>query len=178
MTYRKRDRSVKERICQAMISLVNTSDKPYDEITIQEIVDEAGVCRNSFYRNYSSKNDIFIQRFQEVAVESGELLQSLSGDFMHNVFYSFFETARLNRDFLLSFYRAVPKVYFDTFTRVILQSNTTGQLKDMSAEKYYKAACKSWITVGMLTEWMNRDCDTPIETVITWFEDWCKGMIE
>lgn len=177
MTYRKRKASVKEMICQAMIKLVSSGKKPYDELTIQEIVDEAGVCRNSFYRNYSSKNEIFIEKFKEISVQSGELMETLEGEFISKVLYSFFMTARKNREFLLSFYKAVPQVYFETFVKVILQSNANVKPKDLPADKYYKYACKGWITVGMLTEWMKRNCDVPIENVIIWFEDWCKGLL-
>ena len=178
MPYRKRETSAKERICEALIRLVAKDQKPYDEITIQEIVEEAGVCRNSFYRNYQSKNDIFTEKFLEISIQSGKLLETLEGDFVQNIFYSFFETSRRNRDFLLSFYKASPRIYFETFTGTILQSNTSRRPEDLPPEKYYRYASRAWITVGILTEWISRDCDTPIEDIISWFREWCTGLID
>ena len=106
MPYKKRDKTVKERIYLALIRLISSDRKPYDQLTIQEIVDEAGVCRNSFYRNFLSKDDIFTDKFQEVAIQSGKIMKSLHGDFLSDMIFSFFETARLNKEFLLCFYQA------------------------------------------------------------------------
>ena len=177
MPYKKREISVKERICQALIRLVSSDAKPYDQITIQEIVDEAGVCRNSFYRNFKSKNDIFTEKFQEVAIESGEIMRQLDGDFYHKIICSFFETARRNKEFLLCFYKADPKTYFDIFTGTILRSNTNGDPDNVPAEKYYRYAARAWLGTGILTEWMKRDCDVPMDEIIEWFEQYSSSLM-
>lgn len=177
MTYGKRGASAKERICDALIKLVNDDQKPYDQLTIQDIVDAAGVCRNSFYRNFDSKDEVFLYKFQEVAIQSGKILEKLEGEKMTIIFISFFETARLNREFLLSFYKAVPNVYFDTFVTTILKSNGIDGSSVVSPQHYYKSSCKAWVTTGLLTEWMKRNCDTPIETMVDWFRTWCDGLI-
>ena len=176
MPYKKRDKSVKERIYDALIRLVSSDGKPYDQITIQEIVDEAGVCRNSFYRNFTSKDDIFTDKFREVATQSGKLLASLHGDFMTNIAYSFFETARVNRVFLLCFYKAAPKQYFDVFTDAIIKSNYAGRT-DIPPIKHYNYAAKAWITVGILTEWMKRGCDMSVDDINNAFIRWCSGLL-
>lgn len=178
MPYKKREMSVKERIYEALIRLISKGKKPYDQLTIQEIVDEAGVCRNSFYRNFESKDDIFTDKFKVTAIQSGKLLKSLSGDFNHNIIYSFFETARLNKDFLLCFYKAMPKKYFDTFVYTVIKSNTNGKVEDLNSKDYYQYAAKAWLAVGILTEWMNRDCDSPIEEIIEMFESWSIGLMK
>ena len=178
MTYRKREMSVKGRIYEALIRLVSSGDKPYEELTIQDIVDEAGVCRNSFYRNFKNKNDIFTERFKEVAEQSGKLLPSFEGRKITRVFYSFFEAVRLNQEFLLCFYKAMPKVYFDTFTGIVIHSNLGGrEISEISPEDYYRYACRAWIIVGILTEWMKRGCDEPIDEMVTRFEKWCAGLL-
>ena len=51
MPYRKRTASVKDRITEALCSLIIDDGIPYQQISIQELVDKAEVCRNSFYRN-------------------------------------------------------------------------------------------------------------------------------
>lgn len=176
MTYKKRGASVKDRICDAVVKLVSDNKKPYNQITIQEIVDEAGVCRNSFYRNFESLDDVFLYRFQNVAKQTGELLNNYEGDLITRVFYSFFETTRNNRDFLLSFYMAIPNVYFDTFVKTILYSNGITD-KKVDTKHFYKSSCKAWVTVGLLTDWMKRGCDTSIDTIVAWFKQWCNGLI-
>ena len=48
--------SVKHLIRQAFVQLM--SKKPYLDITVTDIVKEAGVARASFYRNYHSISEI------------------------------------------------------------------------------------------------------------------------
>lgn len=62
----KRPVSVSELICDALLRLIKRG-RPYAEITIQEIADEAGACRNSFYRNCSSKADISAKDYDTYA---------------------------------------------------------------------------------------------------------------
>lgn len=178
MTFRKREKRAKDRIYEALIRLISSSDKPYEDLTIQDIVDEAEVCRNSFYRSFQSKNDIFQEKFMEIANESGKLIHSFDGSPITKIFYSFFETARRNRQFLLCFYEAMPKVYFDTFTGIIIHSNLGSRdLKDVPSEDYYRYACRAWITVGILTEWMKRGCDESTDWMVAHFEKMCAGLL-
>ncbi len=57
----KTDRRVqrtRELLQQALIALI--SERGYDAITIQEIVDRANVGRTTFYVHYNSKNELFM----------------------------------------------------------------------------------------------------------------------
>lgn len=49
-------RYVMDSMAQALMTLM--TEKPYLEISVCEIVDEAMVSRNSFYRHFQSKDDI------------------------------------------------------------------------------------------------------------------------
>lgn len=49
---------VRKSITDALFSLMK--DKNFSEITITEIIREAGVARASFYRNYTSKEDVLL----------------------------------------------------------------------------------------------------------------------
>lgn len=46
----------KRKMAEALLRLMETEE--YDRITIQQIVDEAGVSRMAFYRNFESKDQI------------------------------------------------------------------------------------------------------------------------
>lgn len=50
------NRITKECIQSALVVLM--SEKPFDKITITEIVKRSGVSRTAFYRNFSSKEDV------------------------------------------------------------------------------------------------------------------------
>ena len=51
---------VQEYITIAMFELLEKKD--YAHITVQDLVDRAGVCRASFYRNYFTRDEV-IERF-------------------------------------------------------------------------------------------------------------------
>ena len=58
---------VRESIETAIIELQNK--KPIDKITITEIVNNAGVGRISFYRNYYYKEDVLFSAMDKIAAE-------------------------------------------------------------------------------------------------------------
>ena len=51
-----------ESITQAMAAMI--VDRPFEEISITELVRRAGVSRNSFYRNFKDKDDV-LRRYIE-----------------------------------------------------------------------------------------------------------------
>ena len=53
------NRITRESICTAFLEIIMTKD--FDDISISEIVRRAGVSRQSFYRNYGSKEDIVLE---------------------------------------------------------------------------------------------------------------------
>lgn len=55
--------TVREYIIEAMLQLLEK--KGFDSITITELVQRAGVSRNSFYRNFRDKEDVITQYLVE-----------------------------------------------------------------------------------------------------------------
>ncbi|MBE6123330.1 MAG: TetR/AcrR family transcriptional regulator [Solobacterium sp.] len=47
---------VKDSLTEALLQLM--SEKPFAEITVTELTDKAGISRATYYRNYSSKEEI------------------------------------------------------------------------------------------------------------------------
>ena len=60
---------VKNRITQAEIALLE--EKPLTDISISEITERAEVSRNSFYRNYGSKEDVLREYILRIVDEWG-----------------------------------------------------------------------------------------------------------
>jgi AcrR family transcriptional regulator len=164
MPREKRPSKVTTLICEALCLLIQEK-RPYDDISLQEIVDKAGVCRNSFYRNYHSKEDIFKTRFQEVCAESGQIFAEEHEMTRYGIVLSIAKTMERNRSFLLCFYQASPKLYFETLIGQIEASNTTKPLASVPPESYYIFASQAWLAIGVLTEWLQRGCDLPSEKI-------------
>ena len=75
MSYKKSKNKTKGYISLALYRLMLRKD--YEEITVKEICERAGVSRMSFYRYYNMKDDIFIDycddRFEEFYEKIKEL---------------------------------------------------------------------------------------------------------
>ena len=89
----KKDRNVmaRESIVKALTELMN--QKHYADITITEITQKAGVSRMTYYRNYSSKEDILRKFMQEVGeqIHAKIVLHELHKD-AYQYYYTLFET--------------------------------------------------------------------------------------
>jgi AcrR family transcriptional regulator len=62
--------------CMATALLMLMEEKPYDEISIQEITNRAGFSRMTYYRNYTCKEDIIVLYLLDRA---GDFTEKLSG---------------------------------------------------------------------------------------------------
>jgi AcrR family transcriptional regulator len=54
----QRVRRTRDRLGDALVELL--IKKPFDEITVQNVLDRAGVSRSTFYTHYRDKNDLFL----------------------------------------------------------------------------------------------------------------------
>jgi len=59
----QRVRRTRERLGDALIDLVQ--EKPFDSITVQEVLDRAEVGRSTFYVHYRDKDDLFMSDVDE-----------------------------------------------------------------------------------------------------------------
>jgi AcrR family transcriptional regulator len=58
-----RIRRTREILGDALVKLIQ--EKPFDSITVQQVLDRAGVSRSTFYTHYSDKNDLFFSDAEE-----------------------------------------------------------------------------------------------------------------
>src|SRR3954467_7221223 len=58
-----RVRRSRDRLGDALVALL--VEKPFDDITVQDVLDAAGVSRATFYTHYRDKNDLFLSDVDE-----------------------------------------------------------------------------------------------------------------
>ena len=63
----------RDRLGGALIGLLFT--KPLEEITMQEVLDRAGVSRSTFYEHYRDKNDLFLSDTDDFFAAMSTLLE-------------------------------------------------------------------------------------------------------
>jgi len=59
----QRIRRTRDRLGDALMKLA--LEKPFDTITVQNVLDRAGVSRSTFYVHYNDKEDLFISELDE-----------------------------------------------------------------------------------------------------------------
>jgi AcrR family transcriptional regulator len=59
----RRIRRTRDRLGDALVALI--LEKPFDAITVQEVLDRAGVGRSTFYAHYRDKEDLFVSDADE-----------------------------------------------------------------------------------------------------------------
>ena len=59
----RRVRRTRDKLGDALVELL--VQKPFDEITVQEVLDRAGVSRTTFYSHFRDKNDLFFSDSDE-----------------------------------------------------------------------------------------------------------------
>jgi AcrR family transcriptional regulator len=59
----RRIRRTRDTLGDALVELIR--EKPFDDITVQEILDRAGVGRSTFYTHYRDKQDLFLGEIED-----------------------------------------------------------------------------------------------------------------
>ena len=59
----RRVRRTRDKLGDALVELL--VQKSFDEITVQDVLDRAGVSRSTFYSHFSDKNDLFFSDSDE-----------------------------------------------------------------------------------------------------------------
>lgn len=95
----ERNHYVKDAITAATIRLLK--EKPLSEITISEITFAAGVSRNSFYRNYTSADDILEKHVQSLLHTWNQLYEGSENRSNSALYASLFEHLEGQKDFYL-----------------------------------------------------------------------------
>lgn len=151
--------NVKDLIYDGLCQLVLDEHKDYNELSIAEICDKSGVCRNSFYRNYNSKDEIIINKFFEDYNPTAPVKETMSKqDFIKHIILNIKHNQRLFK----LFYLARPDLYYKYISRHIISSNF---IKNDNIDKmtYYNVASYSWAILGLISEWINNECDLSID---------------
>lgn len=73
---------------------------PFSKITIKDIVDEAGLTRQTFYHNFESKEDILLSRLDEYLAEFVQYLSRKKINDWEDVICLFFRYWQENAEFL------------------------------------------------------------------------------
>ena len=131
------NRLVKLRIARALTKLMEK--KNFSDITVTEIVQTAGVARASYYRNFTSKEEVLIKVTDEIWQNYREKAAKLSYDFFgYDSILLVFRYFKTYKHFILCVYKAgLAYIYLDIFDRQLEEQIGDMPYNDVGRYKIY-----------------------------------------
>ena len=163
----------RECIVTALLQL--THEKPLSAITISELTLRAGVSRVTFYRNYTSKEEVLIAELEDLFAAYQEddlrtIRQGIYYDRQHMTHcFSYLYQYRSFMDGLMRcgfgdlFLRRLTKFVYEKW----------GGDPDDRAERYRLVAF-SGLLYSIYTEWVRRECEETPEQLADLIEKMCE----
>lgn len=138
---------IKSCITDALLLLMQ--EKTFEEITITELTQTAGVGRASFYRNFKSKQDVLAQHLSDLLVEWGKDFET-KGDkdyFNESLFRHFYKHKDV---YLLLYQQGLSNLIYDSIRQAFKFDESANNI-----ERYVKSTFAGLI-FGMVDEWMRQ----------------------
>ena len=145
--------------------------KPLNKITINDIAEDCGINRMTFYYHFKDIYDLVEWSFQE---DAG---RALAGNKTYATWQQgllqIFEAMLDNKPFILNVYRSVSREQVETYlykiTYDLLEGVVEEQARGMSVreeDKAFIATLYKYMFVGLMLDWIRRDMkDDPEEMV-------------
>ena len=140
---------VEQQLAKTLVELLK--NKTFDEISIRELCDKAGVGRASFYRHYRSKEEVLERHAQFLIMKWTKELESNPNAKPWDVFESLFCHIKKHQDF----YEVLHKTGRDSVLRVSLRKKI-GLTKEVTNEDAYQKVFFADGISGWVEEWIER----------------------
>ncbi len=151
-------KNVTAAITNALLDLMKTED--YNKISITDIVAKAGLSRVTYYRHFSSKEEVLVRYFKETKERfmaqnffpKGEI----NNEIMVLNLFIFFKTN-------LEANKAIRNAHLETELLAFLSKEFTENLP-VKLDRYY-ALFTAGALFNVLINWLDNDCKDPIDEV-------------
>ncbi|MGN0695316.1 MAG: TetR/AcrR family transcriptional regulator [Oscillospiraceae bacterium] len=146
------NRITRECIQTALINLIGV--KPFDKITVTELVLKSGVSRMSFYRNYKTKEDVIIDMCTEL---EDQLAQSITDSSFRNDprgwYLDLFSNVKSHeKELSLLFSANMPQ---NISIRILTSAGGIFKRLSLSDEEKYKAIAWEGALIGIIFHWIS-----------------------
>lgn len=153
-----RNAYVTEHITDSVLKLLQ--EKPLNEISVSEIVNDAGVGRTSFYRNFNTKEDVVTSHIRNLIGEWSREYKASGNDSNAELYGSLFKHLKDHAGFyLLLKQRNLMHLFLEAFLE---KNGPTGKDPNMWA---YTKAFVAYGTYGWIGEWITRGMQESAETM-------------
>ena len=167
--------TVREALAVALLKLMRT--KSLEDITISELVNVAGVGRNSFYRNFKSKEQMLcgyiIELYEEYFKEKQVPLVIGDAGRVEEFLLPRFRFIKEHKNIFRVLHKRGLLYYFFQVTEADLISKLCGQEGNTSS---YFTAMFSGACAGIIRHWIDRDFAEGEEEMVKLFSNPPEGF--
>ncbi len=149
---------VKEWLVLALVKLMQ--DHPYKDITITQIADTAGVPRKTYYRNYSTKDDILKDYSDYLSQTFSLMLKNINTLDCQKFLCAVFEQCKEHLDY----YRALIKN--DNILIVLNCINHNMEAIAENTDDIYAYKCYAGGIYNVIFSWISKGCIEPYEEIV------------
>lgn len=119
--------NTKKQIADSLINLMKNND--FENITVKEITEKAGVNRSTYYRNFKSKEDILKYKLELIMEEYLSSFEGLEEKTKKNYIYTILSTYSKHKNVFLTIHQAkqtylIQQVYMEYFQNKIKNPST------------------------------------------------------
>lgn len=136
--------------------------KPLDKITINDIAEDCGISRMTFYYHFKDIYDLVEWSCEEDSVKA--LAGNKTYDTWQEGFLQIFEAVKANKPFIMNVYRSVSceqvetylyKVTYDLLIYVV--NETSKEMSVGEEDKAFIANFYKYAFVGLMLDWIKND---------------------
>lgn len=149
MNNQEKNSYVKKQILCALLDMMNEQD--FNSIPVSALTERAGVGRASFYRNFTSKEEVLQQEADRLTHEWAEEWRQLEPTAPNEFLVSLLNFYKQHSNFYLLLYKAgLSEIVLDT---ILKSAEITPELPNAMA--YLKSAM-AYMVYGWVIEWIHR----------------------
>lgn len=156
--------NIKEKIVTALFEIMQI--KKYKDIKVTDIVKQANVSRESYYRNFNSKEDIIVQFLEnvkeEMLIEESNSKDILKEELLLNSFEKSFCIIKKYDKEILLIYQELPSHFLQELFNEYIES-FIGDMSNNSIERY-KLYFIAGAGLNIVIKWIeNGEKEKPID---------------
>lgn len=158
-----RRKSITSEMMKSFIAeslLILLEQRPFDEITVSEIVQKAGVNRSTYYRHFEKKEDIILYFLDGLSEDILEWDKEQKPDFKEHLIHMYKHYYNHKEQMLTIYKNDLSFLFLDVLKKNLNANEVEGRALDMQ----YNIAFHIGGTFNHFLLWLSRDmADTPEE---------------
>ena len=156
--------------------------KPLTKITINDIAEDCGINRMTFYYHFKDIYDLVEWSCLEDARQALE--NNKTQDTWQHVFLQIFEAVRDNKPFIMNVYRCVHREQVEKYLEPLVDQLICGVMDDEGAgllvrdeDKKFIARVYSYIFIGLMMDWISSDMREDPQNIVDRLSKLIRGSV-